>query len=203
MELVHGGDWAGYRARFGHDALDFSANVSPLGLPQGVADAIVAALPTADRYPDPLCRELRTALSRAEQLPEPWILCGNGAADLIYRLVWALKPRRALLPAAGRGAGGLQEARLLEEVAALELRALHDEAYDGVGVEVFDVQPVEGLGGLLLHEIAGLALALPGLLEVFGCLCSLLALEVVVIGSGPFYPFPSAAPPVHEVLALA
>ena len=46
MELVHGGDWAGYRARFGHDALDFSANVSPLGLPQGVADAIVAALPT-------------------------------------------------------------------------------------------------------------------------------------------------------------
>ena len=99
MELVHGGDWAGYRARFGHDALDFSANVSPLGLPQGVADAIVAALPTADRYPDPLCRELRTALSRAEQLPEPWILCGNGAADLIYRLVWALKPRHALLPA--------------------------------------------------------------------------------------------------------
>lgn len=99
MELVHGGDWAGYRARFGHDALDFSANVSPLGLPQGVADAIVAALLTADRYPDPLCRELRTALSRAEQLPEPWILCGNGAADLIYRLVWTLKPRRALLPA--------------------------------------------------------------------------------------------------------
>ena len=99
MELVHGGDWAGYRARFGHDALDFSANVSPLGLPQGVADAIVAALHTADRYPDPLCRELRTALSRAEQLPEPWILCGNGAADLIYQLVWALKPRRALLPA--------------------------------------------------------------------------------------------------------
>ena len=99
MEPVHGGDWAGYRARFGHDALDFSANVSPLGLPQGVADAIVAALPTADRYPDPLCRELRTALSRAEQLPEPWILCGNGAADLIYRLVWALKPRCALLPA--------------------------------------------------------------------------------------------------------
>ena len=37
MELVHGGDWAGYRAEFGRDALDFSANVSPLGLPAGVA----------------------------------------------------------------------------------------------------------------------------------------------------------------------
>ena len=33
MQLVHGGDWAGYRAEFGRDALDFSANVSPLGLP--------------------------------------------------------------------------------------------------------------------------------------------------------------------------
>ena len=42
MKLVHGGDWAGYRAEFGRDALDFSANVSPLGLPAGVAAAITA-----------------------------------------------------------------------------------------------------------------------------------------------------------------
>ena len=70
MELTHGGDWAGYRAKFGHDALDFSANVSPLGLPEGVALAIVNALPTADRYPDPLCRELRQKLSASENVHE-------------------------------------------------------------------------------------------------------------------------------------
>ena len=99
MELVHGGDWAGYRARFGHDALDFSANVSPLGLPEGVARAITAALPTADRYPDPLCRELRAKLALHEGVPAEQILCGNGAADLIFRLVWAKKPRRALVTA--------------------------------------------------------------------------------------------------------
>ena len=69
MKLVHGGDWAGYRAEFGRDALDFSANVSPLGLPAGVAAAITAALPMADRYPDPLCRDLRTALAEAEGVP--------------------------------------------------------------------------------------------------------------------------------------
>ena len=51
-QLTHGGDWAGYRAQYGHDALDFSANVSPLGLPEGVAQAIRDALPLADRYPD-------------------------------------------------------------------------------------------------------------------------------------------------------
>lgn len=70
MELVHGGDWMGYRERFGRDALDFSANVSPLGLPEGVAQAIRDALPLADRYPDPLCRILRAALSRAEGVPQ-------------------------------------------------------------------------------------------------------------------------------------
>ena len=51
MKLVHGGDWAGYRAEFGRDALDFSATVSPLGLPAGVAAAIAAALPTATQTP--------------------------------------------------------------------------------------------------------------------------------------------------------
>ena len=99
MQLVHGGDWAGYRAEFGRDALDFSANVSPLGLPEGVARAITAALPTADRYPDPLCRELRARLALHEGVPAEQILCGNGAADLIFRLVWAKKPRRALVTA--------------------------------------------------------------------------------------------------------
>lgn len=99
MKLVHGGDWAGYRAEFGCDALDFSANVSPLGLPAGVAAAITNALPTADRYPDPLCRELRAALAGAEGVPADWILCGNGAADLIFRLALTVRPRRALLPA--------------------------------------------------------------------------------------------------------
>ena len=97
--LTHGGDWMGYREQFGRDALDFSANVSPLGLPKGVADAITAALPQADRYPDPLCRTLRAALSEAEGLPADQILCGNGAADLIFRLALAVKPRRALVTA--------------------------------------------------------------------------------------------------------
>ena len=98
-QLVHGGDWMGYRERFGRDALDFSANVSPLGLPEGVAQAIRDALPLADRYPDPLCRTLRAALSRAEGVPQEHILCGNGAADLIFRLVWAVKPHKALVTA--------------------------------------------------------------------------------------------------------
>lgn len=99
MKLVHGGDTVGYRERYGHDALDFSANVSPLGVPEAVARAIGEAAFQADQYPDPLCRALTEALSQTEAVPKAWILCGNGAADLIFRLALAVRPRRALLPA--------------------------------------------------------------------------------------------------------
>ena len=97
MELVHGGDWAGYKTEYGAMPLDFSANVSPLGLPPGVRAALSAALDTLPRYPDPLCRELRGALASRHGLPPEQILCGNGAADLIDRLALALRPRRALV----------------------------------------------------------------------------------------------------------
>ncbi len=34
-KLVHGGDWAGFTEEYGTAPLDFSANVSPLGVPEG------------------------------------------------------------------------------------------------------------------------------------------------------------------------
>ncbi len=96
-DIVHGGDVAGFLAEFGTQPLDFSANVSPLGLPMAVREAIVKALDTADRYPDPLCRELRKHIAVAEGMDANNIICGNGAADIIFRLVYALHPREALL----------------------------------------------------------------------------------------------------------
>lgn len=97
-KLVHGGDWAGYKARFGKEPLDFSANVSPLGLPPGVKKALENPL-AAERYPDPLCREVRAALGRFFAVPDSWVLCGNGAADLIWRLAMVLRPERGLVTA--------------------------------------------------------------------------------------------------------
>lgn len=97
--LVHGGDWAGYSEEYGAQPLDFSANVSPLGVPRGVQQAIADAARTADRYPDPLCRSLCRKLSAHEKVPASWVLCGNGAADLIFRAVLARKPKKALLTA--------------------------------------------------------------------------------------------------------
>lgn len=97
MPLIHGGDKVGFEAEYGRAPLDFSANVSPLGLPQGVRRAVINALDTADAYPDPLCRALTAALAQHEALNPAWILCGNGAADLIFRLCYAAKPKTALI----------------------------------------------------------------------------------------------------------
>ena len=97
--LLHGGDWAGYEAEYGGQPLDFSSNVSPLGLPEGLRRAVEASLAEASRYPDPLCRRLREAIGGAEGVDPGWVLCGCGAADLIYRAALAKKPRRAVVTA--------------------------------------------------------------------------------------------------------
>lgn len=99
MQHHHGGDLESYYRQYGREPLDFSANISPLGLPEGVRRAIVSSLEHAAEYPDPLCRKLREALAAHEHLPARQILCGNGAADLIFRLALALHPKRALVTA--------------------------------------------------------------------------------------------------------
>ena len=96
---THGGDWAGYRDRYGKDPLDFSINVSPSGIPAEVKKALRAAASEVDRYPDPFCRELCRKLAKAEQVLPDQILCGNGAADLIGRIVQAVKPKKGLVTA--------------------------------------------------------------------------------------------------------
>ena len=97
MEIIHGGDIYTAREQQGRPILDFSVNINPLGMPQASKKAIIDSLDTCDCYPDPLCRELRTAIANYENVPVDWILCGNGAADLIYRLVFALKPNKAMV----------------------------------------------------------------------------------------------------------
>lgn len=78
--------------------IDFSTNVNLFGIPEGVIRAAIEGVKLSDRYPDKECLELRTAISQANDIPIDQIICGNGAADLIYSLVLALKPKKALLP---------------------------------------------------------------------------------------------------------
>ena len=94
----HGGDWAGILPGQRTELLDFSANISPLGMPAGALDAAVKAICEADRYPDPQCRALRKKLSHVHGIAEEKIVCGNGAADLIWRICRCLQPAKAFVP---------------------------------------------------------------------------------------------------------
>ena len=82
----------------GTDArIDFSANINPLGMPEGAYKALSGAIRSCGTYPDPECTVLREKIGQRENIQPEHIICGNGAADLIFRTVFAAKPKKALL----------------------------------------------------------------------------------------------------------
>lgn len=101
MEYHHGGDIYGTEKI----ELDFSVNTNPFGIPESIVHAVTAHSKEWSRYPDSRCRELKEALAvfydkkygRANKLSSEAFICGNGAADLLYSLIFALRPRRAML----------------------------------------------------------------------------------------------------------
>jgi len=99
MALIHGGDLVGFAEQYGIVPLDFSVNTNPLGLAPSVKAVLSRAADRAGEYPDPLYRKLRSAIAAHERIPMEQIFCGNGAADLIWRLVFAVRPKQALVTA--------------------------------------------------------------------------------------------------------
>lgn len=92
MMYQHGGDYWNYP-----DFIDFSANINFLGAPKPVVEAARSAMDKACHYPQPDCLRLRQAIARLEHLDAGQILCANGAAEIIFTLALAIKPKKALL----------------------------------------------------------------------------------------------------------
>ncbi len=98
----HGGDVYHLARTVGgrvENRLDFSANINPLGFPGGVAEAVNQALVELVHYPDRHCWQLRLDLAAYHGLSPEEVLVGNGSTELIYLVVRALKPRKALIVA--------------------------------------------------------------------------------------------------------
>lgn len=96
-KLIHGGDIYSAQERISGEIIDFSANINPLGLPDSVKKALVESMEDFSCYPDPLCRKLIKEIAKSENVAEESILCGNGAADIIFRISQAIRPRQALI----------------------------------------------------------------------------------------------------------
>lgn len=92
MKNEHGGD------TFEREILyDFSANLNPLGMPESIKNALQKSISEWEKYPDPFCRSLVKKLSERENFPPENIVCGNGAADVIFRIVQTVKPQKAVV----------------------------------------------------------------------------------------------------------
>lgn len=91
---IHGGDVYKYKS-----CLDFSANCNPLGTPEGVKKAIIDSVETLSDYPQVGSEFLKEALADYEGVDKETLICGNGAAELIFSLCRAKKPKKALLQA--------------------------------------------------------------------------------------------------------
>lgn len=64
------------------DVIDFSSNITPLGMPSHMKDALADI--DISRYPDPDCLELREAISKKARVDVSSILVGNGSTELIH-----------------------------------------------------------------------------------------------------------------------
>src|SRR6266581_5563232 len=100
IHVEHGGKVYEAARRWGiepHQVLDFSANINPLGPPQGVLSAIENALtPIGLRvYPD--AHNFVSAIADKHRLMPDKIVVGSGAAALIFAVMHALSPRMVLI----------------------------------------------------------------------------------------------------------
>ena len=91
---IHGGNVYGREVR-----LDFSVNINPLGMPQGVRQAITEYTAWDETYPDIECTDLRRAIAQKEGIAPEQILCGNGASELLMAVVRAAAPEKCAIAA--------------------------------------------------------------------------------------------------------
>lgn len=100
MQGRHGGDVFKLPSEERESFLDFSININPLGLsPKGKHALINGWERETLRYPDLKYRELQTALSDHYKIPMDMISVGNGASELMYAILRALRPGTVYLPA--------------------------------------------------------------------------------------------------------
>ena len=81
MEYMHGGDIYTYE-----NVTDYSVNLNPFGPGEEVLLAMAENLKHAGEYPDSKSRKLRSALAEHLQVPQEFLIFGNGAAELIFLL---------------------------------------------------------------------------------------------------------------------
>lgn len=96
---MHGGNLRRAQELYELDSfIDLSANINPFGPPLGVWDSLQKGMRDIVNYPDPESLALKKTLSSHLKQPNETIMLGNGAGELIFTIVQALKPKKVAIP---------------------------------------------------------------------------------------------------------
>lgn len=167
MNYVHGGDV--YRRAVD---LDYSVNINPLGMPPRACQAAKHGVDQSTAYPDWKVEKLRDAVvsflnrkfaavassagtnadicvpsdgmradATAAVAPE-WISFGNGAADLIYRLMQVLRPQQVVVAAPAFAEYSVAAERVGAQVVPVYLSEADDFSFTPA-VEAAFIQAIE------------------------------------------------------------
>lgn len=96
---MHGGNLRRAKELYGLESfIDLSANINPFGPPAGVWDSLRKSMSDIVHYPDPESLVLRKTLAGTLNQPLESIMVGNGAGELIFTVLQALKPQKVVIP---------------------------------------------------------------------------------------------------------
>jgi len=72
-----------------HNIIDFSSNITPLGIPNSVKLIIKKNLDKVQFYPDPKSENVISSLEKYTHLSKSNIIVGNGAIEILYNFCFA------------------------------------------------------------------------------------------------------------------
>lgn len=86
-----------YDPNFTPTRINLSANENTYPVPEGVREAVDAALAATplNRYPDPMSNDLRDELAAWHGVPREMVCVGNGGDELLYNFLLAFGGRGA------------------------------------------------------------------------------------------------------------
>ena len=85
--MIHGGDTISYRDYYDGDLVDYSSNINPLGMPEGLEEELIAGFSKLTSYPDIKYRNLKEAVAQYLKCHRENILVGNGAVEIIDNFI--------------------------------------------------------------------------------------------------------------------
>lgn len=94
---LHGGNVYRYQRMGKENILDYSSNINPFGLSQTFINFAKENFKVLTKYPDPDYLDLRNKIAEYNAVKLENVIVGNGATEILFLYMKALKPKKVLL----------------------------------------------------------------------------------------------------------